>query len=401
MTIVRLSRVVVVPPRRRRRTVVKVCASSAPRATPTPWRCPTCGNDDDDDDDAELKKSAALLQRLRLNDSTVYRCRARGHAFDEAKSGYVNLIDPRRSRRVSGDGGAQLRARRRFLRAGRYAELADAVAEEALREEEEEEEEEEQENGGDDESGIGARLDEMSPRAKKLAKKRRARRETMAKKRADGLAEPTRRRAMRAIRVVDFGCGEGYYSSVLLERARERDDVRVMSLACLDASKDACDMAAKSLRDAGAYVAVADATRDLPLPDESVDVALSVFAPRSPSELARVLRSGGRVVIASPEPEHMRELRSAFDAVKVLGVEPGKAERIVETMREAGFILVRTRSIVGTMDLGIDDVVAIIQMGPSGHHNTEEEITKAARAAGPTTTRVTKAFSVSVFTKVT
>lgn len=374
-------------------------SSSTPRATPTPWRCPTCGNDDDD---AELlTKSAALLQRLRVNDSTVYRCRARGHAFDEAKSGYVNLIDPRRTRRVGGDGGAQLRARRRFLRAGRYAELADAVAEEALREEEEEEAEETNGGSGDGDDGsmIEPRVDEMSPRAKKLAKKRRARRETAAKKRADGLAEPRRR---RSIRVVDFGCGEGYYSSVLLERASERDDVRVTSLACLDASKDACDMAAKSLRDAGAYVAVADATRDLPLPDDSVDVALSVFAPRSPSELARVLRSGGRVVIASPEPEHMRELRSAFDAVKVLGVEPGKAERVAETMREAGFSLSRTRSIVGTMDLGIDDVVAIIQMGPSGHHNTEEEIMKAARAAGPTTTtRVTKAFSVSVFTKVT
>jgi 23S rRNA (guanine745-N1)-methyltransferase len=393
----RASRIVVVVPPRRRRTV-KVCASTSttPRASPTPWRCPTCGNDDD----AELLTKSALLQRQRVNDSTVYRCRARGHAFDEAKSGYVNLIDPRRTRRVGGDGGAQLRARRRFLRAGRYAELADAVAEEALREEEEEEEEEA--NGGsgdgDNESMIEARVDEMSPRAKKLAKKRRARRETMAKKRADGLAEPRRR---RSIRVVDFGCGEGYYSSVLLERASERDDVRVTSLACLDASKDACDMAAKSLRDAGAFVAVADATRDLPLPEDSVDVALSVFAPRSPSELARVLRSGGRVVIASPEPEHMRELRSAFDAVKVLGVEPGKAERVAETMREAGFSLVRTRSIVGTMDLGIDDVVAIIQMGPSGHHNTEEEIMKAARAAGPTTTRVTKAFSVSVFTKVT
>lgn len=294
-----------------------------------------------------------------------------------------------------------MRARRRFLRAGRYAELADAVAEEALREEEEEEAEETNGGSGDGDDGsmIEPRVDEMSPRAKKLAKKRRARRETAAKKRADGLAEPRRR---RSIRVVDFGCGEGYYSSVLLERASERDDVRVTSLACLDASKDACDMAAKSLRDAGAYVAVADATRDLPLPDDSVDVALSVFAPRSPSELARVLRSGGRVVIASPEPEHMRELRSAFDAVKVLGVEPGKAERVAETMREAGFSLSRTRSIVGTMDLGIDDVVAIIQMGPSGHHNTEEEIMKAARAAGPTTTtRVTKAFSVSVFTKVT
>ena len=374
-------------PHRGRRRVYASSSSTTTRTTPTPWRCPTCG-------DAEPN---ALLQRHRVNDTAfAYACRARGHAFDEAKSGYVNLIDPRRTRRVGGDGGAQLRARRRFLRAGRYAELADAVAEEALREEDEEEEEDE-EDGTSDGSGVEPRVDEMSPRAKKLAKKRRARRETMAKKRSDELAEP-RRRCRRTIRVVDFGCGEGYYSSVLLERASERDDVRV-SLACLDASKEACDMAAKSLRDAGAYVAVADATRDLPLPDDSVDVALSVFAPRSPSELARVLRSGGRAIIASPEPEHMRELRSAFDAVKVLGVEPGKAERVADTMRAAGFSLVRTRSIVGTMDLGIDDVVAIIQMGPSGHHNTEEEIIKAASAAGPTTTRVTKAFSVSVFTK--
>jgi 23S rRNA (guanine745-N1)-methyltransferase len=178
-----------------------------------------------------------------------------------------------------------------------------------------------------------------------------------------------------------------------------------VELACLDTSKAACDLAAKLFRgDVRTFVAVADATRDLPFSDGSLDVALSVFAPRNPHELARVLKPGGRVVVASAEPEHMCELRELFDgadvtsSVKVLGIEPGKAARVGEAMAEAGFTLAYARSIRGFMELCDEDVVALIQMGPSGHHNTEEDVARAVREVSRGgVTKVTKAFSVAVY----
>ena len=55
-----------------------------------------------------------------------------GHSFDRARSGYVNLMTGRPSRRV-GDTGEMVRARSRFLAAGHLEPLADAVAEMSAR----------------------------------------------------------------------------------------------------------------------------------------------------------------------------------------------------------------------------------------------------------------------------
>jgi 23S rRNA (guanine745-N1)-methyltransferase len=51
---------------------------------------------------------------------------ARGHAFDVAREGYVNLLPA--GRRDAGDAPEMLRARRAFLERGHYAPLADALA---------------------------------------------------------------------------------------------------------------------------------------------------------------------------------------------------------------------------------------------------------------------------------
>lgn len=57
----------------------------------------------------------------------TWRC-DEGHAYDVAKEGYVNLlITHQRRRREPGDSADMLRHRRRFLDAGHYAPLRDAV----------------------------------------------------------------------------------------------------------------------------------------------------------------------------------------------------------------------------------------------------------------------------------
>lgn len=54
----------------------------------------------------------------------VVRCTA-GHSFDVARQGYVSMLGGRGA--VTGDTVEMVRARERFLRAGHYARLADAV----------------------------------------------------------------------------------------------------------------------------------------------------------------------------------------------------------------------------------------------------------------------------------
>lgn len=72
----------------------------------TPWlRCPVCGG------------TMALDQR-------VLGC-ARGHRFDVAKQGYVNLLG--HSAPHNADTPAMVAARERFLQAGWYAPIADAI----------------------------------------------------------------------------------------------------------------------------------------------------------------------------------------------------------------------------------------------------------------------------------
>lgn len=73
-------------------------------------RCPVCGED------------------LALNDTAV-AC-GRGHAFDVARQGYVNLAG---STPHTGDTAEMVQARGGFLGAGHYAPLLEALAEEAQR----------------------------------------------------------------------------------------------------------------------------------------------------------------------------------------------------------------------------------------------------------------------------
>ena len=57
----------------------------------------------------------------------AWRC-AQGHCFDVARQGYVNLLPVQQKHSLHpGDTPEQVRARRRFLGAGFYAPIADAV----------------------------------------------------------------------------------------------------------------------------------------------------------------------------------------------------------------------------------------------------------------------------------
>lgn len=78
--------------------------------------------------DPFLRCSVRGCARVLRAAGEALRC-ASGHAFDVARAGYVNLLQPQDKRSAQpGDARAAVQARRRFLRSGALAGLRDAIA---------------------------------------------------------------------------------------------------------------------------------------------------------------------------------------------------------------------------------------------------------------------------------
>ena len=182
---------------------------------------------------------------------------------------------------------------------------------------------------------------------------------------ADALVDAARRSGAPRPVVLDVGAGPGWYLDRVL--AGLDDDGRTARGIALDVSPAAARRAARSGRATGAVVA--DAWERLPVRTGVVDVALSVFAPRRPAELARVLAQDGLALVVSPLPEHLASLRAAWG---LLDVEPGKQERLATTFAEHLEPIgeVDLRRLVPIDPSTLDDLVA---MGPNAFHGAAGE----------------------------
>lgn len=100
--------------------------------------------------------------------------------------------------------------------------------------------------------------------------------------------------------VLDLGCGEGYYTGVLQRQASK------LSIYGVDIAKPAIRLASRACPTVRFAVA---SSFGVPLADDSVNVAFSVFAPTGAEELARLIRPGGYYLEVSPAPSHLWELR--------------------------------------------------------------------------------------------
>jgi 23S rRNA (guanine745-N1)-methyltransferase len=162
--------------------------------------------------------------------------------------------------------------------------------------------------------------------------------------------------------VVEIGAGTAFYLAKVLTGRPASIGVAV------DISVPASRRAAKAHPRAGAVVA--DAWGRLPLADGSAEAVLVVFAPRGAAELARLLPAGGRLVVATPAPDHLREL---VGPLGLRDIEPGKRERLLTTLAPwfelPGAQQVRTR-----LRLGRSDVLHLASMGPSAFHTDRSEL---------------------------
>lgn len=196
------------------------------------WRCPNCSS--------------------RLNQASAsWQCE-KGHTFDKAKEGYVNLLlAHQKNSKAPGDSKQMVNARQLFLQSGAYMPLVESMI-------------------------------------------------ALLVKHASFTWEHAY--------ILDAGCGEGYYLQQLaglLDSVFDRKP-NWEQFCGIDISKDAVRKAAKRVKQAQFAVA---STFSIPLDDDSHDTVIQVFAPSSISEIARILKPKGLWLMVSPADDHLFELK--------------------------------------------------------------------------------------------
>lgn len=259
---------------------------------------------------------------LLLNGSG-FKCE-NNHCFDRARQGYVNLLTHGGNH---GDNRDMIRARRDFLLAGHYSPLAEALCDAA---------------------------------------------EEACKNRS----EP--------IQIVDAGCGEGYYTAAVHERLKSRGIAH--EIGGIDVSRDACALAARSLRDGKFAVASVYA---MPFSDASTDIITSLFAPSAPEEYIRLLRPGGILIVALPGVRHLYGLK------ELLYDTPYENELADFEMN--GFELIARKSISFELSLTNEEANALFAMTPYFYNTPDKGRIRLAECTSLTTEA---AFELAVYKKL-
>lgn len=104
--------------------------------------------------------------------------------------------------------------------------------------------------------------------------------------------------------IVDAGCGEGYYTGKL-KGFLDANNV-CPSIYAFDISKFAVKYAAKKYKTIDFAVA---SIFDMPFADGSADIMINIFAPIVEEEFCRVLKKGGKLIIAVPGEYHLWGLK--------------------------------------------------------------------------------------------
>lgn len=243
-----------------------------------------------------------------------------GHLFDIAKEGYLNLLVATKGQsKVAGDSAEMIQARRTIHNAGLYEPLAAALCD---------------------------IIQDHSP---------------------------------SAVKVLDVGCGEGYYSRYFQDRMPAKQYYGI------DISKAAIKTAAKQSTDIQ-YV-VASAFR-LPIRTKSVALVSRIFAPSDDAEIERILTSGGYYLEVGPSAAHLIELKAAlYDSPKLHAAHRTSIQ---------GFDLVERGQCQYPCVLSNDLLTALVNATPFAYKGHRE---KRAKLLTQSEIEITMAFEWRLFNK--
>lgn len=170
-------------------------------------------------------------------------------------------------------------------------------------------------------------------------------------------------------RLAEVGAGTGHHLASVLDHAtrdapdpdRTTPDSTPWGLAT-DVSVAAVRRAARAHPRMAAVVA--DTWQALPVATAALDAVLCVFAPRNRDEFARVLRPDGRLVVVTPMPDHLVELRRMTG---MIGIQPNKHDALVSAL-SGRFTMVDTVTVRQHVALDAATAADAVAMGPSAHH---------------------------------
>lgn len=241
-----------------------------------------------------MKLLCPICGDILNKDEHSYRCAA-GHSFDIARQGYVHLLPVQQKHSLHpGDTREQVLSRREFLSAGYYAPIVKALC------------------------GTAA---------------------------AFGCRGP----------ILDVGCGEGYYSTLLA-------DALDAELTGLDISKEAVRCAAAKYKDARWLCGTA---ANLPIEDHSAGLVMSLFALTIAGEFHRVLRPDGLFFQVLAAEDHLLGLKSI--------IYPELKFKEKDTApQEPGFELVKTVPIRFTFTVEGRQVQNLLAMTPHVYRISKE-----------------------------
>lgn len=171
----------------------------------------------------------------------------------------------------------------------------------------------------------------------------------------DGLTEAVQNLPMvgsDGISILDSGCGEGHLLGALSEK-------NAGFFCGIDISKKAVQVASKRWRKAAWFVA--NGMRDIPVADESMDVILSILAPRNNAAFSRILKPDGKLVIGVPGLNHLIELREQlqFSSGNFQNKADEAAEKCTPEFQEIDRVQVQD-----TVTLNREQITDLIQMTP-------------------------------------
>lgn len=166
--------------------------------------------------------------------------------------------------------------------------------------------------------------------------------------------------------VVDLAGGTGHHLGRILDARPGHSGI------CVDLSAPALRRAARTHPRVAAVGA--DAWSPLPLVTGCASLVVSIFGPRNPDQIRRILAPNGLFLAVTPTTRHLEQL---IEPLGMLTVTPGKTRQLRIDM--AGTDLLGTRTCTFTMALPHSAVGDLVAMGPTARHVPPDVLSERIR----------------------